>query len=351
MLPGRRRAVPAGARAGNRAAARGLALASPTRGRLSKRARSTSRRLVGGAARLARRPCRGDQRCRRANGAPKSGCRTLWAGRESAEFALPPSRLALSPGDVIALTAGGRRRLLEIGEISDTDEPRRSRRDRSIRTCSIVPLAAPRQRAPAIPVAIGPAHALVLDLPMLTAYRSADPHAASRCWPIRGRARKRCGGPATALSFERAALRALRPRSLARRSMTCRVGRPAASTASIACACGFIGGTLASVSDLHFVCRRAMRRPCSAPTARGRCCSSPMPSLSIRHTYKLSRLLRGQAGSEWAMAAPLPAGAPFVAARRRCPAAGERARCARPHAATAHRRGRIALRRCEPRWR
>jgi len=29
-------------------------------------------------------------------------------------------------------------------------------------------------------------------------------------------------------------------------------------------------------------------------------------------TYALSRLLRGQAGSEWAMATPLPAGAPFV---------------------------------------
>src|SRR5690606_30969821 len=29
-------------------------------------------------------------------------------------------------------------------------------------------------------------------------------------------------------------------------------------------------------------------------------------------TYELSRLLRGQAGSEWAMGDPLPAGAPFV---------------------------------------
>jgi hypothetical protein len=29
-------------------------------------------------------------------------------------------------------------------------------------------------------------------------------------------------------------------------------------------------------------------------------------------TYALSRLLRGQAGTEWAMATPLPAGAPFV---------------------------------------
>jgi hypothetical protein len=34
--------------------------------------------------------------------------------------------------------------------------------------------------------------------------------------------------------------------------------------------------------------------------------------LTGEKTYMLSRLLRGQAGSEWAMAAPLAAGAPFV---------------------------------------
>jgi hypothetical protein len=34
--------------------------------------------------------------------------------------------------------------------------------------------------------------------------------------------------------------------------------------------------------------------------------------LTDTRTYRLSRLLRGQAGSEWAMATPLPAGSPFV---------------------------------------
>ncbi len=37
-----------------------------------------------------------------------------------------------------------------------------------------------------------------------------------------------------------------------------------------------------------------------------------MPTLVGERTYELSRLLRGQAGTEWAMADPLPAGAPFV---------------------------------------
>ena len=37
-----------------------------------------------------------------------------------------------------------------------------------------------------------------------------------------------------------------------------------------------------------------------------------MPSWSASAPIELSRLLRGQAGSEWAMGDPLPAGAPFV---------------------------------------
>ena len=47
-------------------------------------------------------------------------------------------------------------------------------------------------------------------------------------------------------------------------------------------------------------------------TANGKCSSSPMPSSSDERTYLLSRLLRGQLGSEWAMSDPLPAGARFV---------------------------------------
>jgi uncharacterized phiE125 gp8 family phage protein len=65
----------------------------------------------------------------------------LWAGRESADFALAPSYLALSAGDVIGLTVNGRRRLMELQELTYT-ESRRSRRSRSIRrfsTCRSLP--------------------------------------------------------------------------------------------------------------------------------------------------------------------------------------------------------------------
>src|SRR6185437_2908455 len=91
----------------------------------------------------------------------------LWAGRESADFALPPSFLSLTAGDVAGLTVNGRRRLIELQDLSDTES-------RAIKARSIdpevfdLPLTAPRLRAPASPVALAPVHALVHDLPTLT---------------------------------------------------------------------------------------------------------------------------------------------------------------------------------------
>jgi Putative phage tail protein/GTA TIM-barrel-like domain len=42
-----------------------------------------------------------------------------WSARERATFSLPPSRLALEPGDVLAITANGRRQAIRITEIGD----------------------------------------------------------------------------------------------------------------------------------------------------------------------------------------------------------------------------------------
>jgi hypothetical protein len=43
-----------------------------------------------------------------------------WVMRESAQFSLPPSRLALDPGDEVLLDAGGRTRRLRLTEIDDS---------------------------------------------------------------------------------------------------------------------------------------------------------------------------------------------------------------------------------------
>ena len=101
------------------------------------------------------------------------------------------------------------------------------------------------------------------------------------------------------------------------------------------------GGTLASVSDAALLRRRQLRR-CARPDGAWEVLQFANAELVGDRTYALSRLLRGQAGSEWAMAAPLPAGAPFVLLDQQSGAVGARPRRARPAAAAARRRRRHA---------
>ncbi len=89
-----------------------------------RRSAVTSRRLVGGAARTAHADLSIVTNDAAAERRAEIWLQDLWAGRETADFALPPSALALTPGDVIALDAGGRRRMLELRETVDTEQRR-----------------------------------------------------------------------------------------------------------------------------------------------------------------------------------------------------------------------------------
>jgi hypothetical protein len=272
-----------------------------------RRAIATSRRLVGGSAGNASSELAVVTNDSAAERRADIWLQDLWAGRESARFALPPSRLALTPGDVIALTLNGRRRLFELREAVDAE--RRHINARSIDPEVFdLPLAPPRQRAPALPPAVGPVLALALDLPTLEAVEPpvllrlavfADP------WP----------GPVAiwkssdSLSFEQAAL-ALAP-AIAGETLD-ELPRGLTSRWSAArLRVQLYGGALASVSDgalLGGANAAAVRRPDGAWEVL----QFARAELVGERTYELSRLLRGQAGSEWAMGDPLPAGAPFV---------------------------------------
>ena len=97
---GRRRAAAAHARAGNRIAARGLDRLHGRRDRLPPLGRRP--RAASSAARRAPRMrtlsvVTNDAAAERR---AEIWLQDLWAGRETAEFALPPSALALTPGDV-----------------------------------------------------------------------------------------------------------------------------------------------------------------------------------------------------------------------------------------------------------
>lgn len=88
-----------------------------------------------------------------------------WAGRDSLRLALPPSRLALEPGDLIRLDRDGRARLVEITTIEDREARIISARgidpavfDLAVRTG--------RPAQPALPAGIGPPEVMLLHLPM-----------------------------------------------------------------------------------------------------------------------------------------------------------------------------------------
>jgi hypothetical protein len=273
-----------------------------------RRAAASSRRLVGAAARVVQQNVAMVTNESAASRRADIWLQDVWAGRESADFVLPPSLLRLMPGDVIALSVNARRRLFEIREIVDTES-------RAVKARAIdpevfdLPLPAPRRRVPDLPPAVGPVQVHVLDLPALDA---GEPPVLTRIaifadpWP----------GPVAVwssgdgLSFTRAAL-ALAP-SIVGVTLDDLPGGPAgrfdhANTVRVQLS----GGALASVPDtalLNGANVGALQRPDGA----WEIVQFALAELVAERTYMLSRLLRGQAGSENAIGDPLPAGAPFV---------------------------------------
>lgn len=232
----------------------------------------------------------------------------LWAGRETATFALPWSRLALMPGDVVAVTFAGRRRLFEIQEIVDGEARRVSARaiDPAI---FARPLPAAPRRPPDIPPPQAPVHALLLDLPALA---DAEPpvlmHLACTATPWPGavavwRADEQASYRRLATAFAPAIVGetlAPLPRGPVHRWDT--ANRILVKLAA---------GLLAARTD-DAVLAGANAAALRTPEGAWEVIQFARAELVAPDTWELSRLLRGQAGSEWAIADLLPAGAPFV---------------------------------------
>ncbi|MCF8478781.1 MAG: phage tail protein, partial [Pseudolabrys sp.] len=266
-----------------------------------------SRRLVGRSTRSAHADMAMVGNVPQAERRAEIWLQDLWAGRESAEFALPPSRLALVAGDLAGLTVNGRRRLIEVQEVADAES-------RSVRARAIDPevfklsLSPPRLVAPVLPPAVGPAHALPLDLPALS---SQQPVALARLavfadpWPGAVAVYASSDGA----SFSRAAV-ALAPAMVGETLDDLPAG-PTARWHGPRFRVRLYGGALASLSDTAVL---AGGNAAALRHAGGgwEVIQFGNAELVGERTYELSRLLRGQAGSEWAMSPVLAAGAPFV---------------------------------------
>jgi hypothetical protein len=242
-----------------------------------------------------------DRRCRRA-------MLEEWVGRETASFRLPPSRLAIDPGDVVRLDHGGRLTALRVTAVADAG----ARTFEAVRTDAAAYGLAPgpdrEPRAPR-PVVYGPPSVAFLDLPQLRESVPAhQPLLAVHAVPWPGRvAVWRSPGED---GFELVTTLG-RPARMGRLVADLWPGPTSRFDLGNVAIVDLAFGTLASVADLAlFNGANAL----AVETASGvwEMLQAGVAELIAPGRYRLSRLLRGQRGTEGAMGAPTAAGARVV---------------------------------------
>ncbi|MEI9995688.1 MAG: glycoside hydrolase/phage tail family protein [Rhizomicrobium sp.] len=232
-----------------------------------------------------------------------------WVMRESASFALPPSHLARDVTDEVVLTLGGRDHRLRLTQIDDAG----ARKIEAVATDPSIyePLTGP-SRAPgqaqslALP---GRALAVFMDLPLLTGNETPwAPTAAAYAapWPGSVQVLKSASESNYALSRTLA-----KPATLGRTTADFWSGPLWRWDTVNALRIRLGAGTLASQDDLAVL---GGANALAVQNADGgwEIVQFAAATLTAPNEWTLTRLLRGQAGSEGAMRDPLPAGARVV---------------------------------------
>jgi hypothetical protein len=273
-----------------------------------RRSAVTSRKLVGAASRLLHSDLAVITSDAAARRRAEILLQDLWAGRETASFALGREQMALAPGDVVALTIRHRRRLFEIGEVVDTDARQVTARSIDPEVFS-VPLAQAELRRPAIPPALGPVQAVLLDLPIID---GASPPVLTRAavfanpWPgsvvIWASADGASFVPLAVAAAPAVIGETLDPLPAGPTGLWDRANRVRVR---------LHGGALSTRSEIE-VLNGANAAALQNADGGWEIVQFADAELVDGQTWRLSKLLRGQAGSEPAMAAVLPPGAPFV---------------------------------------
>ena len=267
-----------------------------------------SRRLVGASERVSNAALPVVLDAEQAGAIAESWLLETWVSRERASFTVPPSRLRIEPGDVVDVTNGTRThtfRITEIGEHGARDIDARAT-DASVYQVS----AAPSRALPSpSPTPAGPALAIFLDIPVLDA---ADPAhtgyiaAAQEPWPGPLAVYRSPDGAGFALNTILAtpsitgitlSKLAIAPESRIdhAHSLTVELDR----------------GALGSVTELQLL---AGANLVALETAPGvwELIQFATATLIGPATYRLSGLLRGQRGSDDALAASVAPGARLV---------------------------------------
>ncbi|HMR59966.1 glycoside hydrolase TIM-barrel-like domain-containing protein, partial [Amaricoccus sp.] len=242
-----------------------------------------------------------DRRCRRA-------LMEEWVGRETASFRLPPSRLALDPGDVVRLDHDGRLTALRLTSVSDAG----ARAIEAVRTDAAAFGLAPGPdrdvRVPR-PVVYGPPTVALLDLPQLRESLPAhQPLLAVHAVPWPGRVAVWKSPGEDGFELVTTLGRPARIGTLAADLYPGPVSRFDLGNVAIV---DLVYGTLASVADLALLGGGNALAVEETPGV-WEVLQFGAAELIAPGRYRLSRLLRGQRGTEGAIGAPAPAGARVV---------------------------------------
>ncbi len=206
----------------------------------------------------------------------------VWVVRESAAFRLPPSRLALDPADVIQLQHDGREVEFRLTSIADT-EARGIEAIRQDREVYDLPPGAARPATLAAPVVWGAPEVVLLDLPQISEDQPAHrPLVAAHATPW----------PGTLVS-------------------DLWLGPPSRFDHGNELWLDLWTGTLESVTDLALF-GGANAIAIESTPGTWEIVQAGTAELVAPSRYRLTRLLRGQRGTEGAMGNPTPAGARVV---------------------------------------
>lgn len=242
-----------------------------------------------------------DMRCRRA-------LMETWVQRETAKFQLPPSRLALDPADVVLIENDGRQLEFRLASVADQD----ARMIDALRTDAVIYGARPgpeRDVSLPPPTVYGPPVLAMMDLPIIDEdvpdYR---PFAAIYASPWYGQAAVWKSPTLDGFALLDTIGRPARMGSLA---FAFYGGPSSRFDHGNALYVDLLSGTLASITDLELF---AGSNTLAVEAAAGfwEIVQFANAELVSAGRYKLTRLLRGQRGTEGAIGNPAPAGARVV---------------------------------------
>ncbi|EPX82921.1 Putative phage tail protein/GTA TIM-barrel-like domain protein, partial [Rubellimicrobium thermophilum DSM 16684] len=242
-----------------------------------------------------------ERRCRRA-------LMEAWIGRESATFRLPPSCLALDPADVIRLAHDGREVEFRLVSVADA-EARGIEAVRQDRAAYDLPPGDPPAASLTRAVVFGAPEALLLDLPQLFENQPAHrPLIAAHAVPWPGEMAV-FRSPSTD-GFELLATFGARAR-IGTLISDFYAGPTSRFDLGNALVVDLLTGTLESVTDLALFGGANALAIESAPSV-WEIVQAGAADLLAPGRYRLTRLLRGQRGTEAAIGNPAPAGARVV---------------------------------------